>query len=87
MRIKLNSYYIGWKTNERKIAPGIYDVNDDAIFGIADYLIRNGHAVVVEEDGAASVQQVPKPKPRRVAVKKTRAKVVKATLVNKDESE
>jgi len=68
MRIRVKGTYTGWKTNERVIYPGLYDVDDARLFGAANYLIRNGHAVVVAEPVAVVVPEPepviePKPEP------------------------
>jgi hypothetical protein len=41
--------YGGTPTRERRIQPGVYLVDDPALFGIADYLVANGHAVYVQD--------------------------------------
>ncbi len=43
--IRLLHDYGGERTNERRIQPGDYDEHDERLFGLADYLIENGHAV------------------------------------------
>lgn len=48
IRVLIN--YGGTKTNDRRIEPGDYAEGDPRLFGIADYLIANGHAVIVSED-------------------------------------
>lgn len=48
MRIKLLHNYGGTLTGERRIEPGEYDATDERLFGLADYLVANGHARVVE---------------------------------------
>lgn len=40
----------GKETNERRILPGVYDVNAPELFGLADYLVENGHAVAVKTE-------------------------------------
>lgn len=40
----------GKETQERRILPGVYDVNAPELFGLADYLIENGHAVEVKSE-------------------------------------
>ena len=60
MKIRVKHTYTGWKTNERVIYPGLYDVDDARLFGAANYLIRNNHAVVVAEPVAVVV---PEPEP------------------------
>lgn len=49
MRINLLGNYGGQRTGEKRILPGEYDSEDPAIFGLADYLVENGHAVVIGE--------------------------------------
>lgn len=50
MRIKVLINYGGFNTNEKRILPGEYDADDPCVFGIADYLVENGHAVVTQAD-------------------------------------
>ena len=59
MKIKVHSFYQDIKGN--KVKAGEYD-SADLKNGIAQYLVDNGHAVVIEE---------PKPKPKRTRRKKT----------------
>jgi len=49
MNIHLRYYYRGKPSNDRLIPAGIYDENDPALFGLANYLVQNGHAVFVSE--------------------------------------
>jgi hypothetical protein len=44
MRIHLLHRYSGTLTNEKKMYPGEHDVTED----LANYLITNGHAVIVD---------------------------------------
>ena len=60
MQIRVKHTYTGWKTNERVIYPGLYDVDDARLFGAANYLIRNNHAVVVADPEPVVV---PEPEP------------------------
>lgn len=39
----------GKETQERRIQPGVYDVDSPALFGLAQYLVDNGHAVEVKQ--------------------------------------
>ncbi len=48
-RIRVLVNYGGFNTQERRILPGEYEVNDPALFGAADYLIQNGQAVVLDD--------------------------------------
>lgn len=45
MMIKVLHTYSGRLTNKQKIFADIYAENDPALFGIADYLVENGHAL------------------------------------------
>lgn len=54
MRIRVLMNYGGFNTQERRIVPGEYDVNDPALFGAADYLVQHGHAVPVESQPDSS---------------------------------
>lgn len=45
IRVLIN--YGGSNTNERRIEPGDYAEDDPRLFGIADYLKQNGHAVEI----------------------------------------
>ena len=47
MRIRLDGSYRGRPSKELEILPGEYDAEDPRLFGLADYLVKNGHAVVV----------------------------------------
>ena len=51
--IHLPNVYQGKLTNEQPIPPGNYAEDDQRLFGLADYLVANGHAVVISEDEAA----------------------------------
>lgn len=52
-QIKVDPGYRGRRTNEQFIAPGVYDFDDPALFGTAQYLIDAGRAVEIgsESDG------------------------------------
>lgn len=50
MRIKVLQNYGGVRTNEKRILPGVYESDDERLFGLSDYLIDNGYATVVSED-------------------------------------
>lgn len=47
MKIMMLKNYGGSLTGEKRILGGVYDSEDPALFGLADYLVENGHAVVV----------------------------------------
>jgi hypothetical protein len=46
MSIKVLYNYGGRPSNMRRIEPGVYAKDDPALFGLADYLVENGHAVL-----------------------------------------
>lgn len=47
-KIKLNSSYRGAPSRERVIPAGEYAASDERLFGLAEYLVKTGHAVVTE---------------------------------------
>lgn len=48
--IRLSRYYIGKPCGMQEIPAGVYDVDDPRLFGIASYLVENGHATVESID-------------------------------------
>jgi len=42
--------YGGTNTQERRIKPGLYAIDDPALYGVGAYLLTTGQAVVVEVD-------------------------------------
>ena len=62
MKIRVKHTYTGWKTNERVIYPGLYDVDDARLFGAANYLVANNHAIVVADPEPVVVPE-PEPEP------------------------
>lgn len=42
--IEVLRWYTGVRTNEQPILAGIYAVDDERLFGLAEYLVKNGHA-------------------------------------------
>jgi hypothetical protein len=50
MRIQVLINYGGRNTGEQRIKPGEYDADDPRVYGIADYLVANGHARVIAVD-------------------------------------
>lgn len=50
MRIKVNQYYQGRKSNEQLISAGIYEVGDPALYGIEDYLVNDQQKAEYIED-------------------------------------
>jgi hypothetical protein len=53
--IQLLHDFAGRLTREQRIWPGVYDADDPTIFGLADYLVANGHAVWVDAPPAPVV--------------------------------
>lgn len=47
--IRVLNNYGGRNTKEQRILPGDYSEDDPRLFGLADYLIENGHAVQVTD--------------------------------------
>lgn len=58
MIIQVLHTYGGRLTKREKILPGVYDTEHDALYGIAQYLVDNGHAVIVADSLSAS-QEAP----------------------------
>ena len=52
MKIRVLTNFGGVLTNEKRIVEGVYDSEDPKLFGIADYLVKHLHAVVVVEDNS-----------------------------------
>lgn len=46
-RVQVLRLYQGRRTNEQPIQPGLYESDDPALYGLADYLVENGHAILV----------------------------------------
>jgi len=53
MKINVLRNYGCWNTNERRILPGVYEAGDERLFGLAEYLVDNGHAVVTEDESVS----------------------------------
>jgi len=75
MRIRVRYNYRGKPSQERVIEAGDYEDSDPRLFGLAQYLVKNGHAVILK-DAPVTLQpeieirqpelpDVPQPKPRR----------------------
>lgn len=59
MTIEVLHDYGGQPTQGRRILPGKYDYDDPALFGLAGYLVNNGHAVyVVSETDVTPAEDV-----------------------------
>jgi len=71
--------YGGRLTGEKRIEPGIYQDHDDALFGLAAYLVVNGHAVMVDgELPPPEVIDVPEDEEEELEFKGRTLKVKKA---------
>jgi len=60
--------YGGAPTEGRRILPGVYAEDDAALFGLAEYLVANGHAVRLDTpapEAAEETSDAPKVKGRR----------------------
>ena len=65
--IRVFNNYGGRRTHEQRIPAGDYSEDDPRLFGLADYLIENGHAVQV--GGASDTAELePAPSDERQAV-------------------
>lgn len=49
--------YGGAPTEGRRILPGVYADDDAALFGLADYLVANGHAVRLDTPAPAAAEE------------------------------
>lgn len=49
MRIKLTDHYSGVPSNFRPIFPGEYEATDERLFGLANYLVNTGHAIITDD--------------------------------------
>ena len=65
MHIQVLHNYGGRLTQERRILPGVYEENDPRIFGLAHYLVQNGHAIAI------SAPLMPAPVPAKTANSET----------------
>jgi hypothetical protein len=65
MKIKMLKNFGGVLTNEKRIVEGVYESDDPSLFGIADYLVDNGHAVIVADASGQDKTVVTKPKRTR----------------------
>lgn len=48
MRIRLPNYYKGLPSDFKPILPGDYDSDDPRLYGLADYLVKTGHAEALD---------------------------------------
>lgn len=82
MKIQVTRDFAGRLTKERRILPGVYDSEDPALMGLADYLAENGFAVWVYEETVIEDKLIPvnppaKPAPPKASRKPTKAKARK----------
>ncbi len=64
-RIELLHNYGGEPTNFKRILPGEYDVDDEEIMGLAEYLVKNGHAKYI--NGVTVVDEAEEPQDEKPA--------------------
>lgn len=57
IHVKVN--YGGRITQERRILPGVYVLDDPRLFGVGQYLLDNGHAVAVVDPQAIVIPTPP----------------------------
>lgn len=50
MHIRVLHNYGGKPSGGRRILPGDYEASDERLFGLAQYLVDNGHAVITVSD-------------------------------------
>lgn len=64
MKIKILNGYRGRVTGEQYLSAGEYDTSDNPLIRkCANYLIENGHAVIIEGDAPIEPQAIETPKP------------------------
>lgn len=57
MRIRVHTGYQGTPSRNRWIEPGDYAPKDARLFGLADYLVENGHAVWIADAVGTTVME------------------------------
>lgn len=57
MRIRVHTGYQGAPSRNRWIEPGDYAPKDARLFGLADYLVENGHAIRIADAADATVME------------------------------
>ena len=50
--IQLLHDYAGRRTNEDRVWAGVYDAADPRLYGLAEYLVENGHAIWTDAPAA-----------------------------------
>lgn len=69
-KIRVLRNYGGRLTNEARILPGVYNSDDERLFGLAEYLVAEGYAVSVpapKPEEAPPEAEVKKLAPRKPA--------------------
>lgn len=61
--IELKHGYRGYKSNEKFIPPGIYDDHDPLIMPIVAYLVKNGHATILDNSTHVEPEHESEPLP------------------------
>jgi hypothetical protein len=56
--INVHRNYTGVRSKEQWILAGNYSEDDPRLFGLADYLVANGHATVLQADGVVETGSV-----------------------------
>lgn len=59
MRIRVHTGYQGAPSRNRWIEPGDYAPKDARLFGLADYLVENGHATRIADAADTTVMEPP----------------------------
>lgn len=59
MKLTLRKAYIGKPSQSRVIEAGTYGATDERLFGLADYLVINGHATVESDSSYAEETVLP----------------------------
>jgi len=59
MKIQVLINYGGVDTNGQRILPGVYDVNDAALFGVWRGLLERKQAIIVEHDADPDAETEP----------------------------
>lgn len=63
-RIRVLHNWGGEPSAFRRVEAGEYDINDPRLFGLAEYLVTNGHAVAIEAEPPDDTAPL-EPKPRK----------------------
>jgi hypothetical protein len=66
MKIRVVTAYRGVKTAGHTIQPGVYFDTDGTLYGLADWLVQTGRAVVVQETDDTTASKTIPAKRKRV---------------------